>query len=209
MKLSCPSCGADVEFKSRSSVFGVCPFCASTLVRHDVNLETLGKMADLPPDMSPLQIGTRGRFGPSSFEIVGRLKVKWAEGSWNEWFALLDDGREGWLGEFQGFYTMSFPVDGAGSLPPVEKLRAGTPVVIGKTSYQVDDIRPVVCEGSEGELPFKAVKGRKSVSVDLGGQGEKFATLDYSDDEGVLFFEGRYVDFDDFKFQALREIDGW
>lgn len=198
-----------MEFKSKASVFGVCPFCASTLVRHDVNLETLGKMAELPPDVSPLQIGTRGRFKSSSFEIVGRLKVKWAEGSWNEWFVLLDDGSEGWLGEFQGFYTMSFPVEDASAVPPVNKLRPGEKVSVGKSQYQVDDIREIVCQGSEGELPFKAVKGRKSVSVDLGGDGERFATIDYSDEDGVLLFEGRYVDFDDFKFQALREIDGW
>lgn len=209
MKLSCPSCGADVEFKSKSSVFGVCPFCASTLVRHDINLETLGKMAELPPDVSPLQLGTRGRFGNSSFEIVGRLKVKWAEGSWNEWFALLDDGREGWLGEFQGFYTMSFQVEDVSGIPPVGRLKPGVKVTVGKSEYQVDDIREIVCQGSEGELPFRAVKGRKSVSVDLGGDGETFASMDCSDDEGVLVYTGRYVDFDDFKFQALREIDGW
>jgi predicted RNA-binding Zn-ribbon protein involved in translation (DUF1610 family) len=209
MKLSCPSCGADVEFKSKASVFGVCPFCASTLVRHDINLETLGKMAELPPDVSPLQVGTRGRYENSSFEIVGRLKVKWAEGSWNEWFALLDDGTQGWLGEFQGFYTMSFQVEGATGIPPVGSLKPGVKVTVGKSQYQVDDIREIVCQGSEGELPFRAVKGRKSVSVDLGGQGETFASMDCSDDEGVLLYVGRYVDFDKFKFQSLREIDGW
>jgi len=198
-----------VEFKSKASVFGVCPFCASTLVRHDINLETLGKMGELPPDVSPLQIGTRGRFKSSSFEIVGRLKVKWAEGSWNEWFALLDDGTEGWLGEFQGFYTMSFPVEDASGIPPVDKLKPGVKISVGKSQYQVDDIREIVCQGSEGELPFKAVKGRKSVSVDLGGEGETFASMDCSDEDGVLLYVGRYVDFGDFKFQALREIDGW
>lgn len=198
-----------MEFKSKASVFGVCPFCASTLVRHDINLETLGKMAELPPDVSPLQVGTRGRYENSSFEIVGRLKVKWAEGEWNEWFALLDDGTQGWLGEFQGFYTMSFQVEDASGIPPVGSLKPGVKVTVGKSQYQVDDIREIVCQGSEGELPFRAVKGRKSVSVDLGGQGETFASMDCSDDEGVLLYVGRYVDFDKFKFQSLREIDGW
>lgn len=209
MKLSCPACGADVEFKSKASVFGVCPFCASTLVRHDLNLETLGKMAELPPDVSPLQIGTRGRFKSSSFEIVGRLRVKWAEGSWNEWYVLLDDGTEGWLGEFQGFYTMSFQVEDVSGIPPVNQLGPGRKISIGKSQFQVDDIREIECMGSEGELPFKAVKGRKSVSVDLGGQGETFASMDCSDEDGVLLYVGQYVDFDNFKFQALREIDGW
>jgi uncharacterized protein (DUF983 family) len=56
---SCPSCGAPVVFKSASSVFAVCEYCQSTLVRHDQNLEDIGKMAALVEDRSPLQLGPK------------------------------------------------------------------------------------------------------------------------------------------------------
>ena len=43
----CPSCGAPVKFQWSSAVQTVCPYCRSILVRHDVNLEAVGKVADL------------------------------------------------------------------------------------------------------------------------------------------------------------------
>jgi len=93
MKLPCPACGAELQFKSRISVFEVCSYCSSMVIRHDMNLETLGKMAELPPDMTPLQIGTRGRYDSQGFELLGRLKIGWQDGTWNEWYALFDDVR--------------------------------------------------------------------------------------------------------------------
>jgi len=79
-KAICPSCGAEVVFKSSVSVFTVCAYCKSMIVRHDMDLEALGTMAEVPDDVSPLRIGTRGRDSSGRFEIVGRLKMSWSEG---------------------------------------------------------------------------------------------------------------------------------
>ena len=75
-------------------------------MRRDLNLETLGKMADLPEDLSILQIGARGKFEGISFAVIGRLRMSWQEGFWNEWCALFEDQRIGWLAEAQGFWMM-------------------------------------------------------------------------------------------------------
>ena len=209
LKLSCPACGAEIEFKARVSVFGVCSFCHSMVVRHDMNLENIGKMADLPPDMSPLQLGTRGRFGNSNFELVGRLKLGWEQGHWTEWYALFDNGKEGWLAEAQGFYMVSFSIDDPSALPDLKTITVGRsfPLAKGKL-FEVEDIKQATCIGSEGELPMKGPKGRKSTSVDLAGPDNEFACLDYSE-EGVRLFVGRYAEFEDLKFTMLREVDGW
>lgn len=209
MKLGCPACGAEVDFKSRSAVFAVCSYCNSTLVRHDVDLEAIGKMAELPPDMSPFQVGTRGRFEGKGFELVGRLKIAWEDGTWNEWYALFDDGREGWLAEAQGFFMMSFSKPVPRNLPAGDSLAPGQPVLVDpRQPFKVDDIKQAVCVGSEGELPFPAPKGRESLSVDLSGSGETFATIEYSAD-GVRLYTGTYIDFDDLELSNLRELDGW
>ena len=50
-----------------------CPFCHSILVRHDVDLEKVGEVADLPPDASPIQIRTEGKFNGKTFVVVGRI----------------------------------------------------------------------------------------------------------------------------------------
>ena len=56
----CPNCGAPVRFRWSSAVQTTCESCRSVIVRHDVDLETIGEIADLPPDSSPIQIGTTG-----------------------------------------------------------------------------------------------------------------------------------------------------
>ncbi len=208
MKLNCPACGAEVTFKVKSSIFGVCSFCNSTLVRHDMNIESLGKMSELPQDMSPIQIGTSGVFERSKFEVVGRQKVAWTDGSWNEWYLLFDDGRDGWLGDAQGHYMVSFQVRDPQKLPTISQVKINSSVQLGGHSYTVEDIKEVVCSGSQGELPVKSVKGRKSTSVDLSGPDKRFGNIDFSVDGDRLFF-GKYIEFDDLKFMNLRELDGW
>ena len=208
-KFSCPSCGAEVVFKSNVSVFGVCTFCRSTLVRHDVNLETLGKMAELPADMSPIQLGVRGQFEKKSFEIAGRVKVGWEQGNWNEWFAFFDDGREGWLAEAQGQYMMSFAESRLEGVPKREAIRVGQSISLFKgRRFEIDDIKEAICIGSEGELPKSGIKGKRTLSVDLTGPAQTFANIEYGEDS-VRLYVGRYVEFDDLKLAGLREIDGW
>lgn len=208
-QVNCPSCGAPVQFKSKASVFAVCTYCKSTLVRQDMNVELFGKMAELQEDLSPLQLGTRGRFNKKAFEIIGRLRIKWSQGFWNEWYALFDDERTGWLAEAQGFFAMSFPVVPLPQLPSVSEIKLSQEYPLeGSMLYQVDDIKTVTCLGSEGELPMAAYQGREGVSIDLTGPNDRFATLEYSPQETRLYI-GQYEEFDAFQFSNLRTLYGW
>lgn len=216
MKLSCPACGAEVKFKSTTSVFGVCSFCNSTLVRHDLNLETLGKMAPMPQDLSPLQLGTTGVYKGGRFEIVGRQRIAWQSGAWNEWFLHFDktfriagtETQDAWLSDAQGFYMLSFQVFDQKMMPKFEQIKVGASFEFNGVNFTVDDVREVTCIASQGELPTKSVQGRKSTSVDFLGDGEEFANADYSP-EGNRLFIGSYLEFEQFKFSNLRQIDGW
>lgn len=208
MKASCPSCGADVPFKSRFAFMAVCNYCKSTIVRHDQNLETLGKMSDMPADMSPLQIGTTGIYEKEKFEILGRQKIGYENGSWNEWYILFQDGTDAWLADAQGFLMVSFENRGFKDFPAVSSLKPRSDMMIGKTKFTVDDIKQVTCKGSEGELPFKCLVGRKSTSIDLVGNGRQFANLDFTADETHLFL-GRYVEVEELELKNLRQVDGW
>ena len=55
----CPQCSGTVPFQSSVTVSATCPYCRSIVVRRDANVETMGLQAELPPDLSPLQVGTR------------------------------------------------------------------------------------------------------------------------------------------------------
>lgn len=196
-----------MDFKSRFSVFQVCPYCTSMLVRTDMNVEMVGKMAQLAADMSPFQLGTTGRFEKRHFEILGKQKLVYSEGNWNEWYLMFDDGREGWLGEAQGFLMVSFPVKNF-MIPDLGTLSAGSMIEIHKESYHVEDIKSVTCEGGVGELPVPGVKGRRSTSVDLVGPAKSFANIDYAG-HGDRLYLGRYAEFEELQFSNLRELDGW
>lgn len=205
---NCPSCGAELVFQSGISVFAVCSYCQSMVVRRDVDLENLGKMAQLPPDMSPLQVGTTGRYEKRGFVLAGRLKLQWESGVWTEWNALFDDGSQGWLADAQGFLMMSFEASLA-AVPELSEVRVGTPIATKSGTMTVKDIKQATCVGSQGELPFPAPHGRKSTTADLeGDNSDLFGTLDYGP-EGVKLYTGRYVDFEELQLQNLREIDGW
>jgi len=208
IELSCPACGAPVAFRSKASVFAVCSFCKTTVVRHDTDLEAVGKMAELQYELTPFQIGTSGVYDKRSFQIIGRVKVAYEDGFWNEWYTIFgDDGETGWLAEAQGFLAMCFEINDK-SIPKIDVIRPGSDVVMPPHGhFQVEDIRKVHCIFSEGELPVNAAQGRRSNSVDLVGANQKMATIEYADT--VRAFVGTYQDFDAFKFENLRRIDGW
>lgn len=212
---ACPSCGAQGAFHSAISVYAVCAYCQSMVMRQDVDVTAFGKMAALPPDMSPLQIGTDGTLDGVPFSLLGRVKTGWQDGVWNEWFMLTDEGRKGWVVEAQGFLACCFelPMETDGQLLINRSFDKWTPrpgerVTAGGTTYAVVDIKQATCLGSEGELPFIANVGRKSLVVDLADGEQQFASLEIHQGE-ARFYRGRYVAFDALSLTNLRPLEGW
>lgn len=171
-------------------------------------MEAMGKMAELPEDMSVIQIGACGQYNNKAFEVIGRQKITWSDGNWNEWFILFSDGKEAWLAESQGQYSISFQVVIKDRLPSLRDVKVNSRFNLFSKVYTVHDIKDVTCQGSQGELPVASPKGRTSVSVDLMAGHDEFANIDYGENE-IRVFIGNYVDFENFHFQNLRKLDGW
>jgi ribosomal protein L37AE/L43A len=203
LSANCPSCGAPVVFKSASSVFAVCEYCQSTLVRHDRNLEDIGKMAALVEDRSPLQLGAEGRYKGVHFSLIGRIQIKYAQGLWNEWHLLFDDMRTGWLTEAGGEYVLTFAEFVPDRLPTFDELKIGQRFVLASQTWTVSNIENAECVAGQGELPFKVGAGYPVPVVDLRNQSS-FATLDYSETP-PLFFVGEAVDFKSLQMNGLRD----
>ena len=199
---SCPSCGAPVVFKSAASVFAVCEYCQSTLVRHDQTLEDIGKMATLAEDRSPLQLGAEGRYQGVHFALIGRIQIKYSQGLWNEWHLLFDDMRTGWLSEAAGEYVLTFLQPVMEPLPEFASLKIGQRFVLASQPWTVGNIENAECVAGQGELPFKVGAGYPVAAVDL-RNGANFATLDYSETPPLLFV-GQAVDFRSLKMGNLR-----
>ena len=154
---NCPSCGAEVKFQSSVSMTCVCPYCRSLIVRHDKDVEAIGKMAELPDDISPFQIGTTGSYNNVHFSLIGRVRMSWEDGGWNEWFLWFDDGKKGWLAEAQGFLAISFEFDrdetpAANSLAWTKApLHLGQDIYLNRQSFSVADLKAcesVACEAN-------------------------------------------------------------
>jgi hypothetical protein len=205
----CPQCGAPVKFQSSVTVFAVCEHCRSMVVRRDAKVETMGVMAELLPDLSPLQLGTRGEWQGRAFELVGRLRVEWEEGSWSEWYALFSGGEAGWIAEAQGFFMISFAADPAGLPANAKAIKAGESLRLADRVWSVVDVKKGTCLAGEGELPFIAPPGQKRLGADLTGSDGAFATIEFYEEEESQLYIGSYADFSAFHFTNLRPVPGW
>ena len=72
-KLACPSCGAEVVFRSPTSAMAVCEYCRSTLLRDGEAVRDAGKMSATFEDYSPIRITTAGIYAGRRFGVVGRI----------------------------------------------------------------------------------------------------------------------------------------
>ncbi|MFK7968967.1 MAG: DUF4178 domain-containing protein [Bacteroidia bacterium] len=205
---ACPNCGASVRFASRFGISATCQNCRSYLVRHDRDLTKVGEQSEFMQDMSPFQIGTTGRYEGKGFTLFGRLKVKYPKGTWNEWYALMDDGSEAWLAEAQGFYMMSQAIEDK-HIPPKTGLKIGKAVDVGEHgSFVIMDIKEVTYAGSDGELPFEFKPNFRATSVDAFSTDDSFVSFLY--EPGLVQgFVGHYLPFESFSFDNLKEIHGW
>jgi len=91
----CPNCSAPIAFKYASAVQTTCAHCRSVVVRHDVDLAAIGEKSQVPPDASPIQIGTTGRFEDQAFTVTGRIVYEYDNGRWNEWHVEFADRTSG------------------------------------------------------------------------------------------------------------------
>src|SRR5262245_47494724 len=139
---ACPSCGAQVSFRSSVSFMAVCEYCRSTLIRHDKNIEDIGKMADLLPDQSILQLGTEGVYEGVHFAVIGRIQLRYEAGVWSEWHVLFDNMKTGWLSEAGGISWMTFPRRLEKPFPAsrADSLSAGQRIELDRQLYTVTNI---------------------------------------------------------------------
>lgn len=209
IKIACPSCGGEIPFQSKTSVFAVCPYCTSTVVRHDEELTKIGEMGALMEDSSPIKVGMTGTWGNKFFYTSGRIIYDYEDGLWNEWHLYFDTGETGWITDAQGEFAISTLYEG--QLPAKERLQLGKGTKIDGDYFKVSDIKEVKYAGSEGELPFKAEKDYRSTVYDFSNDDNKFFTLEIPKQAGSLpmMYKGRYISFWNLKPQNIRIFEGW
>jgi hypothetical protein len=204
---SCPNCGAPLDFKWPSSVQTVCTYCKSIIVRTDVDLEKVGTVGDLPPDSSPIQIATEGIYNNKAFTVAGRIIYEYKQGVWNEWHVIQNDGSSAWVSDAQAQYCYTLPAAHK-DLPAAGEVRVGNRYSWDGLPFSVTSITRANYRGVEGELPFQYWDKETALFADCMSPGGDFATIDYSDEQPVLY-RGAMVDFDSLHLKNLRTFEGW
>jgi DNA-directed RNA polymerase subunit RPC12/RpoP len=189
---NCPSCGAQIEFKSGQSIVVICEYCRSAVARTDRDLKDLGKVAEVVETGSPLDVGLRGKWRDVSFELTGRAQLGHEMGGqWDEWYATFSNGWLGWLAEAQGrFYlTFQYPVPDGVQLPPFEQLELGqqVPGLPWPTPLMVAETGRATARGAKGEIPYLLTPGETYYYADLSGADRAFGTLDYNQSPPLIF----------------------
>jgi hypothetical protein len=207
-KSTCPNCGAPIEFQFSSAVQTTCPYCQSILVRQDVDLKKVGQVADLPPEVSPIQLLTEGIYGNKSFRVVGRIIYQYEQGYWNEWHCVTHQGESLWLSDAMAEYAVTSLVRPPNPLPGPEQVRPGQKFSWHNEVYELTSVNHAHYLGVQGELPFEYWDKSELVFADLRTESSKFATIDYSEQPPLLFL-GEYVEFDTLRLKNLRELEGW
>jgi hypothetical protein len=192
LQANCPSCGAQVLFKTGSALVVVCEFCRSVVARTDRGLEDFGRVAEIFDSGSPLQVGLRGVCRGVAFELTGRAQLQHAAGGfWDEWYAAFADGRWGWLAEAQGRFYLTFQteVPDPRLLPFFDTLQLGQPVkaIPSRTPPVVTEKGEAQMLGASGEIPYLLRPGERYFYADLSGPGGIFGTLDYGEHPPVVY----------------------
>lgn len=212
---SCPNCGAPLSWSSPALPVKVCDRCHSMIIRRDAALEKIGEAAVLPFDVSPVQIGTQGRYWNMGFSVIGRLRWGWAQGSWNEWLCLFDDGSNAWLGEAMGDFMLTREAeiteasDGMlRELAAGRPMQLGMPVIDNGVHYVASDLKTAHILAAEGELPFRSTPDWTIESVDFRSLGREIASFQ-RDEDGAGWYVGDVVSLSDIHAYNLRTIEGW
>lgn len=205
---NCSNCGAPIEFKFSMAVQTTCPYCQSILVRTDVDLKKVGEMADLPPEVSAIQLLTEGIYQNKSFRVVGRIIYRYELGYWNEWHCATHQGESLWLSDAMAEYAVTQLVKPQSALPMREQLYKGQKFQWSGLQYEVSSLNKAGFLGVEGELPFTYWDKEETIFADLRTGTRQFGTIDYSEQPPLLFL-GEFVEFDDLKLKNLREFEGW
>jgi Domain of unknown function (DUF4178) len=153
-QMNCSSCGAALEVKNQFIRSLTCKFCgASYMVSGSDTLDPVGKTASLADYPSRLKVGAGGVIRGRTFSVIGRVRYAYAEGFWEEWQIVWDDGAPpDWLEEDEGYWTVYTRERVRGAVPGYDEVRVGQSVTINNRSVFITEKRTARMVGSEGQF---------------------------------------------------------
>lgn len=196
-EFECPSCGGAIRRENPASRSLSCPYCGQTSHLTDDSLKAVGHQHLLIDYGSMLRVGMRAKLRDTPFSVLGRLRLKYEDGFWDEWYVqLLNSGDMAWIQEDDGSFVL-FKQRASLEGLPYESIAVGG-------FYDISPAYPEVfisskgraeVEGGEGELPFAIVPGDPADFVE-GISNGLLVSVEVLPDECNVF-EGTPFDLDE------------
>lgn len=200
--------------RGASLPYATCPYCRTLILRQGLNVEEIGKVAVLPFDVSPIQLGTTIGAEGRKLTVVGRVRWAWDGGSWNEWLALAETGAQFWLAEAAGTFMLTAEWPQLLDRPEVQAfanggtINTGDAIEVEGRQLFASDVKQVECLGSEGDLPIPTQIGTRMTSVDYRSASGEVLSLQ-RDERSTTAWLGDSWDLVSLKPGNLRAIEGW
>lgn len=205
---TCHCCAASLCFESAVSYCRICPACQHLNYQQNQNRPLrIKKLAPVQEEMSAIRLSTRGAYGDIGFEVIGRLQYMFQERYRNHWYIKYANGSGGWLGDWDGSYSLFNPVEALRST--FEQPSPGKPVQVSNVEYltgQIDTSREV---SGEGEVGCFHVNEDKFITLELYTLAGQLALANIFTDKKVEAFTGQYLNLADLNLQELRQHHDW
>lgn len=167
-EFECPSCGAALQQNNAASKAISCGYCGQTSHIAMDKLEAAGQQHLLIDYGSALSYGSANRLREQAFTILGKVRLEYEDGFWDEWYIEREDGSNGWIQEDDGSFVLFEQV---GKVPQSFNLND---ITVGGSYTFSDEIQNMfvsskgqaTIKGGSGELPFKIIPGERADFID-------------------------------------------
>lgn len=157
----CPSCGAPLTQRTPGAKVIGCTYCGQTSMINAESLLAVGEKQLLIDYGSAFAVGKSGQFDGRDFMVMGRMRMDYSDGFWDEWYIqFMDDGSEAWIQEDDGSFVMFKEDDELSHSASLEMTPVGQSITLGNNVEMfVTSKEKATVNGGEGELPFLIKKG--------------------------------------------------
>jgi hypothetical protein len=206
---TCPECKRTITIKSYATNVIICPHCYAPVQKLERYLKERINLVIAKDDLTPIQIGTHGKWNDKMFEIIGRVRCVYSEGFTNNWTMLFDDD------------TIMMLVEDCGEFAVYEKVAMENNVYFSRVAhmdYGADTVelnpgkqyileRKSVCTDMEVEgETWLFDDNRKFNCLEVGGQGAGRYVLIETGKKDYITFKIHYHSLAELECKELRKL---
>lgn len=209
MDIACNGCHAPVKFDHDGSWASVCTNCYGLVLRSGERLGAGQRTMPIVPDLSPMRIGTYGKYQDQEFRITGRIRVVGDNGYRNYWSLKGRDLPYRWLVHAYGNYALMRKEPLALEARAIKGIKPAASLQVGEgLAYIIEYLDSAFRLAWEGEimdplmLPF-------AIEVEAGRAPNDKLLVHMSEERTLELLTGVTVDFEELHFDNAPQLAQW